>query len=492
MVPNEADQAVGIIQLLGHFGWTWVGLFAADDDSGDRFLKALELTFSQHGICSAFTERIPQQANTYSKHGASNIRLRMQLRSTDGKANAFIIYGETWTLIWLSYFMHWENPKWKEKGSVAKVWIMAAQIDVAFTTLNRGAEVNILQGAIDFVLPLSVCSNSCHSGYQKRKKEEEKFCCYDCAPCPEVEISDREDMENCFHCPKDHYPSTGHDHCIPKVITFLSYEEPLGIGLASAAASCSLVTALMLGMFIKHKETPIVKANNRDITYTLLISLLLCFLCPLLFLGRPTKVTCFLQQSAFGVTFSVAVSCVLAKTITVVLAFMATKPGSRVTRWVGKKMTNYIVLLGSLIQLGLCMVWLGMSPPFPSLDMQSLTKDIIAECSEGSITMFYLVLGYLGLLSIISFIVAFLARKLPDTFNEAKFITFSMLMFCSVWLCFVPSYLSTKGKYMVAVEIFSILASSAGLLGCIFFPKCYIILLNPELNTREQIIRRKF
>nr|XP_028560512.1 vomeronasal type-2 receptor 26-like [Podarcis muralis] len=605
MTPKETHEYKGILSLLLHFKWIWIGILTFYDENAERFVQTVVPLYSQNGICFAFIERSHKFTYVSEIHDMFKLGAKIHDKINDSKANVVLFYGESYAVAFFRWYPYLSELKQSSNKPKGKVWIMTAQVELTSFVYQRTWDTEILHGVLSFTThsndppgfhqfvqsktptspkgdgfildfwqqafgcfhhflrrisfnnsagdkisldqngeilagfditnwilfsnqsfqrvkvggidslappqqaltinegaikwhhwfnqtqPKSVCTKSCRPGFCRKVKEGEAFCCYDCIPCPEGKISDQEDMNDCYECEDEKYPNTNKTICIPKHATFLSFEEPLGLSLACSAFFLAFITALVLEIFVKHRDTPIVKANNRDLTYALLISLLLCFLSAILFIGYPDKVMCLLRQTAFGIIFSVAVSCVLAKTITVVLAFMATKPGSRMRKWVGKGLAITIVLSCSLIQALICTVWLVISPPFPNADMKSVTEEIVLECNEGTVTFFYCVLGYMGFLALVSFTVAFLARKLPDSFNEAKFITFSMLVFCSVWLSFVPSYMSTKGKYMVAVEIFSILASSAGLLGCIFSPKCYIILLRPELNNRDHLIRRK-
>uniref|UniRef100_A0A8C5L0C7 Vomeronasal type-2 receptor 116-like n=1 Tax=Jaculus jaculus TaxID=51337 RepID=A0A8C5L0C7_JACJA len=333
---------------------------------------------------------------------------------------------------------------------------------------------------------------SCAPGFRKSPQEGKAVCCFDCTPCPENEISNETDLDQCVKCPVDQYANTEQTRCLHKVVTFLAYDDPLGMTLACTSLFFSALTAVVLGVFVKHQDTPIVKANNRTLTYILLLSLIFSFLCSFFFIGRPNTATCILQQTAFAVVFTVAVSTVLAKTITVVLAFKVTAPGKRMRCFLVSGALNFIIPICTLIQLILCVIWLGTSPPFIDTDTHTEHGYIMIVCNTGSATAFYCVLGYLGSLAIVSFTVAFLARNLPDTFNEAKFLTFSMLVFCSVWVTFLPVHHSTRGKVMVAMEVLSILTSSAGLLVCIFAPKCFIILFRPERNSLQKFRHKAY
>ncbi|XP_072455746.1 vomeronasal type-2 receptor 26-like [Notamacropus eugenii] len=661
MAPKESSLPQGVVQLLVHFEWTWVGLVTTDDLRGEKFLREVTQEMAKYDVCASFTEKI-----LVSEQSHEQSQMNFMRRIVGSSATVVVIYGDTDSLMVLRYShafiplsklcittSHWDitmrphdSPNYAFHGALiftyvtseipgfksflrmtnphkdpedimlkefwlsvfqcqnkheklelkncgrnatletlpiflfdvttsgfsyiiynavyAVAWALHAKLlmksefaseesgesrvlhpwqlhsflkdlqfnnsvgDQVFLDEKRSSEARydiknficfsnkteILVKVGEFIpitssdrvfticeeainwgwqgskIPYSVCSDSCHPGYRRTAKEGEPVCCFSCFQCPEGEISNEIDADHCEKCPEDEYPNKDRDSCLPKVVTFLNLAEPLGITLALISVSFSFLTALVLWVFVKFQDTPIVKANNRTLSYTLLISLTLCFLCSLLFIGRPTAATCLLRQTTFGVVFTVAVSSVLAKTIMVVLAFRVTRPGSRIRMWVQSRMCNSVVPICSGIQVILCAIWLGTSPPFPDLDPYSEPGHIIIQCNEGSDIAFYCVLGYMGFLALGSFTVAFLAKNLPDTFNEAKFITFSMLMFCSVWVSFLSSYHSTKGKAMVTVEIFSILASSAGLLGCIFIPKCYVILLRPERNTQEGVKKK--
>ncbi|XP_075715707.1 vomeronasal type-2 receptor 26-like [Rhinoderma darwinii] len=335
--------------------------------------------------------------------------------------------------------------------------------------------------------PTSVCSRSCPPGYRKAIIEREPTCCFHCIPCPQGEISNHTDSANCYRCPWNQWPNVERSRCLDRTIEFLSYEDVLGSTLMTFSIASSLVPIAILKLFIQYKSTPIVKANNFSLSCLLLVCLFFCFNSALFFIGYPNFQKCLLRQITFGIVFSLCISCILAKTIMVVFAFLATRPCSRLHRFTKTSFSYILIFICFFIQCVLSMSWLALAPPYPQYNVHDLPGLIIVECNEGSLLAFWLMFGYLGLLAFTSFFVAFVARRLPDTFNEATYITFSMLAFVSVWMSYVPASLSSRGKYTVAMEVFAILCSSWSLVICMFLPKCFIILLRPELNTKTRV-----
>ncbi|XP_012815773.2 taste receptor type 1 member 1 [Xenopus tropicalis] len=563
-VPSDEFQMRGLAQLISHFGWSWFGLLANDDDYGQFGLQIVKQEIMKAGACVAFAENI-----LTSKPDRNAPYLARVIKTSTAKVVVVItsdsdflimveellrqnVTGNTWiasdawatsTLLSNKRFngilsgtvgfaiYHGQMPQFNEylnslspsqdlhDSFLKELWeqsfscrwldqenVHALAFNGTLRLLHYVKHVNFqtkdgrrvffdakgnppaMYDIVNWHVPLSKCSPSCPSGFRKVIVPGKPLCCYECARCPQGQFSNETDAAECHPCSWDTWPNLQQDRCLPRPIEFLSYGDPLGYSLAVISSFSSLTPITILGVFIRYNKTPIVRANNYSLSCLLLLSLFLCFLCSLGFIGYPQPEKCLLRQVAFGMVFALCISCVLAKTITVVIAFNATKPSSRLRKWTGVKVSYCVIGFCIFVQITDCALWLIFSPPFHELDTDTQPGVIIANCNEGSPTAFWCMLGYLGLLATISFIVAFLARRLPDSFNEAKLITFSMLAFLSVWVSFIPAYLSARGMYTVAMEVFAILSSSWALVVCIFMPKCYIVLFRPNLNSREHLM----
>ncbi|XP_034460712.1 vomeronasal type-2 receptor 1 [Hippoglossus hippoglossus] len=376
--------------------------------------------------------------------------------------------------------------------------------------------------------PRSVCSENCQPGTRKGIRQGEPVCCFDCIPCADGEISNTTNARECILCSGDDWSNDAHDACVPKIIEFLAFGEPLGITLIAISAFGALVTISVGVVFAMHIRTPLVKANDPLLSFSLLFSLVVTFLCSIVFLGEPQHWSCMTSQVALALGFALCLSSIMGKSVLLMLRAQALKaartrakaatqaakaaaeaaansgsPDVIVTNTQSHNDANVcanpevdtiscahqraITAVATLIQAIACTVWLIVLPPHPVKNTSAQNIKIILECDEGSVIFICCVFAYDILLALLAFIFAFIARKLEDNFSEAKCVTFGMLVFFIVWISFVPAYLSTRGKFMVAVQIFAILASSFGLLTCIFLPKSYVLLVKPEQNTEEMM-----
>ncbi|XP_054650129.1 extracellular calcium-sensing receptor-like [Dunckerocampus dactyliophorus] len=401
-----------------------------------------------------------------------------------------------------------DEIKFDENGDPVAVydlvnWQLSPSGEIDFVTIGkfdetvtsgqqklRIQEEDIVWNGNQTKVPLSVCSNICPPGTRKATRPNFPICCHDCVVCTAGEISNQTDAIECAPCLPEFWSNAERTACVPRQVEFLSFSDTMGITLMAISLTGAFCTCVVVFIFSYHRTTPIVRANNSELSFLLLFSLTLCFLCSLTFIGRPSQWSCMLRQTAFGITFVLCISCILGKTIVVLMAFKASLPGSRLMRWFGPARQKAIIGFCTLVQVIICTVWLVVAPPTPRKLIPRESAIVILLCNEGSHAAFGLVLGYIGLLACLCLLLAFLARKLPDNFNEARLITFSMLIFCAVWVAFVPAYISSPGKYSTVTEVFAILASSYGLLGCIFAPKCHMILFRPEKNTRKHLMSR--
>lgn len=139
------------------------------------------------------------------------------------------------------------------------------------------------------------------------------------------------------------------------------------------------------------------------------------------------------------------------------------------------------------VQAGFC-GWFVQEGPSLSEHVANMKINFVRaflSCPILHLIVFALMQGFNGVMALISFMCTFMAARPLHQYNLARDITFSSLIYCVFWVTFIPLYIGLTDKKKSIVHISFTLASNLGLVAAYFFPKCYLLLRKPELNTSE-------
>ncbi|XP_032263291.1 G-protein coupled receptor family C group 6 member A isoform X3 [Phoca vitulina] len=490
-VPSDFYQTKAMAHLIQKSGWNWIGIIATDDDYGRLALNTFAVQIAANNVCIAFKEVLP----AFLSDNTIEIRINETLEkitaeaqlldilknvtfTDEGNSFHFDAHGDMNTgydvVLWKEINGHMTITKMAQYDLKNDVFIITDQ-----ETKNEFRNLKQIQ---------SKCSKECSPGQMKKTTRSQHICCYECVNCPENHYSNQTDMDHCLLCNNEtHWAPVRSTRCFEKEVEYLNWNDSLAI-LLLALSLLGILFVLAIGIiFTRNLNTPVVKSSGGLLVcYVILLCHFLNFASTGFFIGEPQDFTCKTRQTLFGVSFTLCISCILMKSLKILLAFSFDPKLQNFLKCLYKPILIIFTCTG--IQVVICTIWLIFAAPAVEENV-SLPRVIILECEEGSVLAFGTMLGYIAILAFICFIFAFKGRKLPEHYNEAKFITFGMLIYFIAWITFIPVYATTFGKYLPAVEIIVILISNYGILCCTFFPKCYVILCKQETNTKSAFLK---
>ncbi|KAL8213440.1 UNVERIFIED_CONTAM: hypothetical protein K2H54_065167 [Gekko kuhli] len=128
--PKEEAQYLGIVKLLMHFRWTWVGLLAQDNDDGNRFKSTLTAVMLKRGICVAFSESMAEtgvQASAWSE----TKKYQLLKRLSQDQVKVFVLYGDVPAMLILEILIGMIERVLK--AEMGKIWITTLVLDTLWS-----------------------------------------------------------------------------------------------------------------------------------------------------------------------------------------------------------------------------------------------------------------------------------------------------------------------------------------------------------------------
>ncbi|XP_038189626.1 taste receptor type 1 member 1 [Arvicola amphibius] len=370
----------------------------------------------------------------------------------------------------------WNGPEWTFEV-IGSATLSPVQLDINKTKIRWHGKNN--------QVPASVCTRDCLEGHH-RVVVGSHHCCFECMPCEAGTFLNKSDLQICQPCGKEEWAPVGSTTCFSRTVEFLTWHEPVSVVLLTANTLLLLLVVGTTGLFVRHLHTPVVRSAGGRMCFFML-GALAAGSCSLYgFFGEPTVPTCLLCRPLFSLGFAVFLSCLTIRSFQLVVIFkFSTKVPMFYHTWAQNHGASLFVAVSSTVHLLICLMWLALWTPLPTREYQRFPHLIILECTEVNSVGFLLAFTHNILLSISTFTCSYLGKELPENYNEAKCVTFSLLLNFVSWITFFTMSSIYQGSNLSAAYVTAGLTTLSGGFSGYFLPKCYVILCRPDLNNTE-------
>uniref|UniRef100_A0A8C9XX93 Glutamate metabotropic receptor 7 n=1 Tax=Sander lucioperca TaxID=283035 RepID=A0A8C9XX93_SANLU len=309
-------------------------------------------------------------------------------------------------------------------------------------------------------IPSSVCSLPCRTG-ERKKYQHDEF--------------------TCKLCSYDMRPDANRTACQPIPITKLEWHSPWAVIPVFLAMIGIIATIFVMATFVRYNDTPIVRASGRELSYVLLTGIFLCYIITFLMIAKPDVGVCSFRRIFLGLGMCISYAALLTKTNRIYRIFEQGKKSVTAPRLISP--TSQLAITSSLISVQL----------LDYDEQKTFNPDLARGVLKCDITDLQIIcsLGYSILLMVTCTVYAIKTRGVPENFNEAKPIGFTMYTTCIVWLAFIPIFFGTaqsaeKLYIQTTTLTISMNLSASVALGMLYMPKVYVIIFHPELNVQKR------
>lgn len=339
------------------------------------------------------------------------------------------------------------------------------------------------------VSPRSFCHDDCLPGTFLSLTTP---CCWECIKCPAGTVSIHLNDANCTECPLGQMPDQGRSKCLDLPEAEFLWSSTTSILVILFAIIGLVLVGICSFVLYKHRETPLVKAANRELTSILMVTIALSFSVSILSLAKPTNLTCSLVHCWRSTVLVTFISILILKTMKILSAFRINVIAESFKKFILSAKSQALLVLALISIPGMFLsFWIALDAPRQERIIQPVEGTILLSCSlhqsSVGISLQIAISVYTSFLAVVCTFYAFKARTLPENFNEARYIGFSMYILLLSSVAYYPLDIGLKGSYATNLTCAMTLLSSYGLLACMFGPKIYVIMRQPEKNTQEAV-----